>query len=321
MDEQLIVIKQYPVISERLKDVSEEIKASTFEVMQLEVTEDTVKEAKKKRTELNKKFSALEEQRKTIKSAIMAPYEKFEKKYKEYVTDVFKPADAELKTKIDEVEKGLLDIKVFEVENYFEEQAAEKGIDFLTFSRLGIKVLMSESKNKLKDKVDMALTKIAGELSVIDTLEDKDEVLIEYRESLNLSDAILKVKNRKEKLEQERAKKEAAEKAAKKTVIVPTEPEVILIETTFSEPAPTEEENVKEVEQIADEDLLDFEETDHKAKTQKVETSTDFDFEAFLNEGDHEDYTLVVKCRNEQERASVKKYCCIYGIETENLNR
>jgi len=207
MSEQLIAIKQLPVIEERLQSISAAIQEQTTKVLSLAVTEDTVKEIKKRRTELNKNFKELEEQRKAVKSAVMAPYEAFEEVYKKYVTDIFKPADTKLKARIDEVESSLLDDKRSQVATYFQETAAVLNIDFVKFEDLGIKVLFSDSMKKLKDHVDDALNKIAGELAVIATLDCPEEILVEYKYNLNLTSSVLTVKTRRERLAAELQRK------------------------------------------------------------------------------------------------------------------
>lgn len=207
MSEQLIAIKQLPVIEERLQSISAAIQEQTAKVLSLAVTEDTVKEIKKRRTELNKSFKELENQRKSVKSAVMAPYEAFEEVYKKYVTDIFKPADTKLKARIDEVEASLLDDKKGQVASYFKETAAALNIDFVKFDQLGIKVLFSDSMKKLKEQVDDALNKISGELAVIATLEFPEEILVEYKDNLNLTSSVLTVKTRRERLAAELQRK------------------------------------------------------------------------------------------------------------------
>lgn len=211
MTGELISVKQLPVIEERLQSISEEIQAQTAEVLALAVTEDTVKEIKKRRTELNKSFKELEDKRKTVKSAVMAPYEAFEEIYKKYVTDIFKPADAQLKTRIDEVESSLLDLKKGELAEYFQEGAATRKIDFVTFDRLGIKVVLSDSTKKLREQVDDALDRIYNDLAVIGTMEFPEEILVDYKDNLNLASSVLAVKTRKERLAAELQRKAESE--------------------------------------------------------------------------------------------------------------
>lgn len=83
--------------------------------MQLVCTEETRGNVKKIRAELGKEFSAMEEQRKRVKEAIMEPYNRFEEVYKQCIADPYKKADAELKRRVDDVETGLKAEKVKEI--------------------------------------------------------------------------------------------------------------------------------------------------------------------------------------------------------------
>lgn len=228
----LISIKQLPVIEERLQSISEEIQAQTAEVLALAVTEDTVKEIKKRRTELNKSFKDLEDKRKAVKSAVMAPYDAFEEVYKKYVTNIFQPADVKLKTRINEVEKSLLDAKKAEVVAHFEDSAAARNIDFVTFDRLGIKIILSDSMKKLKEQVEDALEGIYGDLAVIATMEHPEEILVEYKDNLNLASSVLTVKKRKERLAAELQRQEEVRAADSAPSAAPA------AETPVKEPEP-----------------------------------------------------------------------------------
>jgi len=198
---ELIVVKQLPIIEQQLKVISDDIQAKVDEVLSLAVTEDTVKAVKKQRTELTKMFKDLEDRRKSVKAAVMKPYEEFEAVYKTYVTDIFKPADAKLKKKIDEVEDGIKREKFDKVETHFNEYCQSKGIDFLTFANTGIKVGLSDSMKSLKDRSVEFVDKVVDDLALIETQEHKPEILVEYKKTLNVSQAITTVKARMEAIE------------------------------------------------------------------------------------------------------------------------
>lgn len=148
----LIVVRQLPVIEEQLRRISQEIEARVAAALAMDCTEATVKEVKKVRTELNKGFQDLEARRKEVKKAILTPYEAFEAVYRDCVTNVFKPADDQLKAKIDEVENGLKEQKQAEVAAYFREYRDSKDIDFVEFERAGIVVTLTASKKSLKEQ-------------------------------------------------------------------------------------------------------------------------------------------------------------------------
>lgn len=121
-----------------------------------------------------------------------------------FVTDVFAPADKTLKDRIGTVESALLDEKKAVLKEYFDEASQEKELDFLEFDSLGIKVLLSGSVNKLKDEITETVERIADEVKIISDMEHADEILVEYKQSLSLTNSITTVTDRKKRLEEER---------------------------------------------------------------------------------------------------------------------
>ena len=110
--------------------------------------------------------------------------------YKKYITDIHKPTDEELKKKIDSVDKILIDAKTDELQEYFQEVAAEKGIDFIPFDSLGLKINRSASLNKLKTQISEELDRVAGDLAVISTMEHSAEILVEYKQNRDLAQSV-----------------------------------------------------------------------------------------------------------------------------------
>ena len=102
-NQELIVIKQLPIIEEQLKQLSEEIDKKVENAKSLVCTEENKQTIKQIRTSLNKEFEELETQRKNVKEKVLAPYNKFETTYKEYVSEKYKSADKTLKEKIDSI--------------------------------------------------------------------------------------------------------------------------------------------------------------------------------------------------------------------------
>lgn len=222
MDGELIVIRQLPVIEDQLQAVKKNIEERVAMALSLVCTEDTYKDIKKVRSDLNKEYKELEARRIEVKKSVMAPYEKFEGVYKECAGDIYKRADMQLKAKIDEVEAGLRKQKADDLEKYFVEYRASVGLteDFVFLEAAGIRIGLSDSKQSLRKQAKEFLDRIASDLQVIKTLEHQDEVLSEYRKNYNLSGAMLTVDSRHKAIEEERARREAlmarmeAEKAA-----------------------------------------------------------------------------------------------------------
>ena len=129
----LIVVRQLPVIEDQLLAVKESIEARVKDALSLVCTEDTYKDIKKIRSDLNKEFQQLESRRKEIKVQILAPYEKFEGVYRECAGDIYKNADIKLGEKIREVENGLKQQKADDLEKFFAEYRESLGlpVDFV----------------------------------------------------------------------------------------------------------------------------------------------------------------------------------------------
>lgn len=216
MSNEIIVVKQLPVIVEQLAQVKETVIERVKTATSLVCTDETVKEVKKARAELNAEFKVWEEKRKEVKTAVMTPYEKFEAVYKDCVSDTYKTADKELKTKIDSVEKELKDKKSTEVKDYFDEYLECKNIDFVTFEQANINITLSASLKSLKEQAKDFIDRIESDLKLIETFTDlKAEILVEYKKSLNVSDAITGVKARAKAVQEEQARQAAeAEKRA-----------------------------------------------------------------------------------------------------------
>ena len=214
----LIVVKQLPIIEESLHSLKDSILSTVRNAMSLTCTEDTVKDVKKVRADLNAKFKQMEDLRKVVKDQILAPYDAFEKVYKECVSDIFKPADADLKRKIDEVENGLRDAKREKIRTFFNEYRDSLCLnpEFLNFDKCGMKVNLSDSERTLKAWVKNYIDTVAADMIAIRGMEFADEIFAEYRVCMQLSSAVQQVNDRHARIERERiARAEAAEKQEK----------------------------------------------------------------------------------------------------------
>ena len=204
----LIVVKQLPQIEEHLKELSLEVEQKVENAKSLVCTEENVTTIKQIRASLNKEFKEVENQRKIVKEQILAPYMQFEEIYKMYISDKYKSADNDLKEKIDSTENELKNIKEQEIKDYFEEYKKANNIDFVTYSQARINVTLSASRKSLKEQAKQFIDKIVDDLKLIDTQEHKAEILVEYKQSLNVSQAITSVTNRFKAIEEEKKKQE-----------------------------------------------------------------------------------------------------------------
>ena len=206
--EQLIVINQLPIIEEQLKNLSEEIDKKVERAMKLVVSDETVKEVKKVRAELNNEFKELETQRKYVKEKILTPYNQFEETYKEYVSIKYKTADETLKNKINEVEQEQKAKKEQEVKDYYTELCYSEKLEWLCeakyYELADINITLSASLKSLKEKANQFVERVKSDLKLIDTQEHKAEIMAEYKTKLQVASAITNVNDRFKREEEEK---------------------------------------------------------------------------------------------------------------------
>lgn len=232
MNKELISVKQIPIIEEQLKSVSAVIDERVKNATSLVCTEETVKTIKEVRAELNKELKEFETKRKEVKEQVLKPYNDFENIYKEYISDKFRNADLILKGRIEVVENELKSKKEKEVIDYFEEYKLANEIDFVTYEQARINITLSASMKSLKEQAKVFIDKIVDDLKLIDTQEHKTEILVEYKQTLNVSNSITTVNNRVKAIAEEKTKQEKVEEnkviqEIKKEEIL-TKPEEIL---------------------------------------------------------------------------------------------
>lgn len=213
MANELITVKQLPVLEERFKEIGAALDEKVERCKAMVVTDENRKDIKKIRAELNKERMAFAEEFTVVKAEVLGPWQAVEDAYKENVQSKYKEADAALKVKIDEIEQGLKDKKEAEIRKFFEEHLAAADIDFVTWEQAGIKVGLSDSKKSLQEQAKAFVDRVTQDIALIDTDEHAAEIMAEYKKTLNASQAIMTVRDRFEREERERKEREAREEA------------------------------------------------------------------------------------------------------------
>lgn len=202
---------------------NEELKAEISEKMQdyknLVFTEETIKEAKKDRANLNKLKNAFEDERKRIKRQCMAPYERFEAQVKELIALIEEPI-------------RLIDAQIKEVEEQ-KRQEKRKGIEEL-FGSIGFQNFVtldmvfdekwlnaSVPMSRIEEQMKSRMYEIGNGIMTIRNLpEFSFEAMEVYKKTLDLTKAIQEgqrlseIQKRKAAYEEEQRKKEEAAKQA-----------------------------------------------------------------------------------------------------------
>lgn len=197
-----IVCTQPPVISENLTNFRVSIETLTADMDSLPVNDESLKYLKGIRADLAKEFDRLEQERKTAKKMVMAPYEAAEKKYNDYIKTPYTAADQKLKRWIDGYQDELKATCTDTLKAYFTEACQAKGIDFIPFSRCGIVVDMAMARKKdltkVMEQIDQCIAAVRQDMDTIVGMEDAEEVMAEYRKYPVLSEAVLTVSRRKQ---------------------------------------------------------------------------------------------------------------------------
>lgn len=270
-ENKLIVLEQLPIIKATLENLSIEIKEKVDNATSLVCNEDTVQEVKKTRAELNKEFNDLETQRKEVKNAIMSKYDEFEVIYKENVSNLYKQADATLKEKIDNVENDLKKEKEEELREFFNQHCEVNNIDFITFENLNLNITLSASIKSLKQQIIDFITKVANDLKLIELEEFKDEILIDYTQTLDFTKSKLNIVERHKRLEalqqaredfEERKKQEEKiEERVEKVIEITTPKEIIedqdIVKVQFT--ITTTKTNIIKLKEFLKENNIDYE--------------------------------------------------------------
>lgn len=205
---ELIRVTQLPIIEEHLRSMKETVDRRVEEALSLVCTEESIQSVKTIRADLNKEFQALEEQRKEVKKAVLGPYEQFEAVYKECVSDAYKKADSELKTKIIHTEQEIKQRCEDALREYFAELCEAEHIDFVRFDQVGIKVDMASAKQKtpkkLREQIASFVVGVSNSVNLISGMDDADEIMVEYKRTLDAPAAIATVQERHRRIADEK---------------------------------------------------------------------------------------------------------------------
>lgn len=195
-----ISIYDLSVTEKNLQKIAEECREKIEAAKAMACTEETKQAVKKTRTELKKKFEEYETERKVRTAEYEKPLKDFKTLYDKYIKIPFTEADAALKRKIDDVE----DIQKLEKANnvmvYAIELIKAYSLDWLgpDVMRIMPKINLTDSETKLQKQVTATLDRIKKDVDYINKLESKDEILAEYMESLDMTQALDTVERRKQ---------------------------------------------------------------------------------------------------------------------------
>lgn len=211
-------------LTEQILWNNEELKAAIAEKVKdyktIAYTEDSLKDMKADRADLNKLKKAFEDERKRVKKICMEPYTKFEQQVKEITALIDEPIGL-IDSQIREIDERRKAAKREEIEELF------ASIGFQSFVKLDMiwdeKWLNATvTLPKIEEQMKSRMYQIGTDVVTISKLpEFKFEAMEVYRKTLDMNQAIQEGQRladiQKRKLEAERKAREAEEAAKQQT--------------------------------------------------------------------------------------------------------
>lgn len=252
-----ITLVQLPIIKHKLQEVGKSVskRIKDLDLDKQIATVESVKSLKDLRAELNKELKDFENQRKFIKEGVNKPYLEFEDIYSTEISEKYKSAIDTLKDKIAFVEDKVKSEKKEAVKNYFNDLCVSEKIDFIAFDKLEIEPNLSTSEKKYKEQVYDYISKVNDDLKLIKTTDFEAEILTEYKSSLNVAEAITKVKTRKENEAKEKASLKAQETQKRKNDLQALGMQFVEITNTYEYNADIYID-IKDIENLSPEDFM-----------------------------------------------------------------
>lgn len=210
--EELIVVKQLPVIEEQLRTLKDRWEQRALDAEQMVCTEETIQAVKSFWAETRKEFDEVEVLRKQAKQAVMEPYNRFEAVYKECITGPYQKADSTCAQKVSEVEADMKRRCEDGLRDYFDELCAVHHLDWLSYEQAGIKVDMASAKaktpKKLREKLAEFVVCVSNSVDRISDLDNAEEIMVEYQRTLDAASAICTVSERHRRIEEQKVAQE-----------------------------------------------------------------------------------------------------------------
>lgn len=177
-------------------------------------TAETKENAEKEKADINKFKKQVEDFRKQIVAKYNEPIKLFEdtaKQTEKLLKETYDLINVQVKAFDDEQLEKVKE----KVESYFNEYAQSKNVDFVNFSQMNISItkgLLTSTGNltkKIQEQINEFVDRCSKDVELINTLEHKEEILIEYKKTLKSAESIALVMDRYKQLEEMKQEKES----------------------------------------------------------------------------------------------------------------
>ena len=201
---EVVKIETLPKIFYQLEKVGTYIEDNLKDIDSLECTEENKKEVKNRRTAINNTLKEFENKRKDIKNSILESYTLFESKYSEEVKTRLESASNRLTEKINMIEETQKQKKrdlMIEFFNQYQEFYHLE--DIIKFEDVGLNITLSATETSLKNQIVEFCEKISEDLVAISSDDNRDELLLEYKNNgFDYTKAVISLKEKQKHLEE-----------------------------------------------------------------------------------------------------------------------
>lgn len=176
----------------------------------LMISEEDVKDMKKEKAVINKLKDAVATYRKNIVADFKKPILEFENAAKE-TEKTLKEAYESIDSQISVFEEQRRQEMVSELKEYFDEYKTVCHLEWLEYERMNQNVTISGSLKKYRVEITDFINLVSSHIRAMEIYpeEERAEILIEYKRTLNFTEALVTVKKRQEALAEEKARQEA----------------------------------------------------------------------------------------------------------------
>jgi hypothetical protein len=192
-----VVFGAYEQLKKQASDLAEKIKT-------VEVSEDNVKLSKKLLATVNKRLKELEDKRISIKKMMLEPYQEFEDQVKEIV-GIVKDADAIVRDQVKELEEREREEKEMVLWELWHKRIKQYSfhdiVPFVDFAKPK-HLNKSTSIDAVEKEMVAFLEKIDADMKILCFMGDADDHINAYLNTYDLGQAMMIVKQEKERKEQ-----------------------------------------------------------------------------------------------------------------------
>lgn len=198
IDDSQIVYKPCDITFGGFDNLLEQSKKLAYEIENVEVNEENIKQSRKLLAAVNKRLKELDDKRISIKKEVLVPYNVFESQVKEIV-NIVKEADNIVRVQVREMEEKERELKKQEIEKLFNKRISTfKYSELFTFYDFFKQSYLNKTTSMNRIELEMVgwFAKIENEVAVISTLPNSTKILAQYKQTKDLALSIQYVNER-----------------------------------------------------------------------------------------------------------------------------